>query len=78
MLQLWVRMPPQRKVDLVLDAGPTRYNKPSTMLKVTADGYELVRAGVYDERIIERMLRTVERNIEEREAKAKSSGPGAA
>lgn len=46
------------KVDLVLDAGPTRYNKPSTMLKITADGYELVRAGVYDERIIERMLRT--------------------
>jgi len=49
------------KVDLVLDAGPTRFNKPSTMLRVSdakPGGYELVRAGVYDERIIERLLRT--------------------
>jgi len=46
------------KVDLSLDAGPTRFNKPSTMLKVKDKGYEIVRAGVYDERIIERLLRT--------------------
>jgi len=49
------------KVDLSLDAGPTRFNKPSTMLRVTENGhggYEIVRAGVYDERIIERLLRT--------------------
>ena len=49
------------KVDLALDAGPTRFNKPSTMLKVKPErqgGYEIVRAGVYDERIIERLLRT--------------------
>ena len=46
------------KVDLALDAGPTRFNKPSTMLKVRRDGYDIVRAGVYDERIIERLLRT--------------------
>jgi protein-tyrosine phosphatase len=46
------------RVDLSLDAGPTRFNKPSTMLKVKVDGYEIVRAGVYDERIIERLLRT--------------------
>ena len=46
------------KADLVLDAGPTRFNKPSTMLKVRPDGYDIVRAGVYDERIIERLLRT--------------------
>ncbi len=46
------------KVDLALDAGATRFNKPSTMLKVKAEGYEIVRAGVYDERIIERLLRT--------------------
>jgi hypothetical protein len=46
------------KVDLVLDAGPTPYNKPSTILHVRPDRYELVRAGVYDERIIERLLRT--------------------
>src|SRR5204862_7741897 len=46
------------KVDLILDAGPTPYNKPSTILRVKPEGYELVRAGVYDERIIERLLRT--------------------
>jgi protein-tyrosine phosphatase len=46
------------KVDLVLDAGPTRYSKPSTLVDVSGEKYEIVRAGVYDERIIERMLRT--------------------
>src|SRR5438477_2403037 len=46
------------KVDLILDAGPTPYNKPSTILHVKPDGYDIVRAGVYDERIIERLLRT--------------------
>lgn len=42
----------------VVDAGPTRFNKPSTLLRVKGGGYELVRDGVYDQRIIERMLRT--------------------
>lgn len=45
-------------VDLAIDAGPTRYNKPSTLLRVYADRYEIVRAGVYDERIIRRQLKT--------------------
>jgi len=46
-------------VDFVLDAGPTRFSRPSTILRVKGDaGYEVVRAGVYDERIIERLLRT--------------------
>lgn len=45
-------------VDFVLDAGPTRFSRPSTILRVKPDGYELVRVGVYDERIIERLLRT--------------------
>jgi len=48
----------EQKVELVIDAGPTRYSKPSTILRVKDDGYEIVRAGVYDERIIERLLRT--------------------
>lgn len=47
-----------RQADLVLDAGPSRFNKPSTLLKVTGERYELVRAGVYDQRIIDRMLKT--------------------
>jgi L-threonylcarbamoyladenylate synthase len=46
------------KVDLIFDAGPSRYNKPSTLLRVHANKYEIVRAGVYDERIIEKMLKT--------------------
>ena len=46
------------KVDLAVDAGPTRFNKPSTLLRVFADRYEIVRAGVYDARIIARMLKT--------------------
>ena len=46
------------KVDLIFDVGPTKYAKPSTILKVGADRYEIVRPGVYDERIIERLLRT--------------------
>lgn len=46
------------KVELILDAGPTRYSKPSTLIKVKPGGYEIVRTGVYDERIIERLMKT--------------------
>ena len=46
------------KVDLIFDAGPTKYAKPSTLVKVHADRFEIVRAGVYDERIIDRLLKT--------------------
>jgi L-threonylcarbamoyladenylate synthase len=46
------------KVDLIYDAGPTRYSKPSTLIKVHEERYEVVRAGVYDERIIDRLLKT--------------------
>jgi protein-tyrosine phosphatase len=46
------------KVDFIFDAGATRFSKPSTILHVKPDGYDIVRAGVYDERIIERLLRT--------------------
>jgi protein-tyrosine phosphatase len=46
------------KVDLIFDGGPTRYSKPSTLVKVFADRFEIVRAGVYEERTIERLLKT--------------------
>jgi L-threonylcarbamoyladenylate synthase len=46
------------RVDLIFEAGPTHHSKPSTILKVHPDRYEIVRQGVYDERIIERLLRT--------------------
>lgn len=45
-------------VELVLDAGPTVFSKPSTIVRVNDDSYEVVREGVYDRRIIERLLRT--------------------
>src|SRR5687767_7210174 len=48
----------QDRVSVILDAGPTRYYQPSTIVKVTGDSYRIVRKGVYDERIIERLLRT--------------------
>ena len=46
------------EIDLVLEAGPTRYSKPSTLVKAQGDSYDVVRPGVYDRRIIERLLRT--------------------
>ena len=50
------------KVDLIFDAGPSRFAKPSTIVRVRdgggAGGYEIVREGIYDQRIIERLLRT--------------------
>lgn len=46
------------KVDLALDVGPSRYPKPSTLVKVQGDSYQIVRVGLYDERMIEKMLHT--------------------
>lgn len=48
----------QEKVDLVVDDGPPRYSKPSTIVRVKDESYEIVRAGIFDQRIIERLLRT--------------------
>jgi protein-tyrosine phosphatase len=52
------------RAELIYDAGPSRFSKPSTLVRLmpSENGkpqrYEIVRAGVYDERIIERLLRT--------------------
>ncbi len=47
-------------VNLLIDAGPTRYARPSTVIRVGADGssWDVVREGIYDRRIVERLLRT--------------------
>jgi len=45
-------------VDLIIDAGAPRYAKPSTVVRVKENNYELVREGIYDRRIIEKLLRT--------------------
>jgi L-threonylcarbamoyladenylate synthase len=46
------------KVEMVLDAGETRFSKPSTLVRAGKDSYELAREGVYDRRIIDRLMRT--------------------
>jgi protein-tyrosine phosphatase len=46
------------KVEMAFDAGPTRYSKPSTLAKVNENNCQVIRAGVYDQRIIDRLLQT--------------------
>lgn len=46
------------RIALVFDAGRTRYEKPSTVIRISGDSYQIVREGVFDQRIIEKMLRT--------------------
>lgn len=45
-------------VDLVIDGGATRFSRPSTLLHVKKNDYNVIRPGVYDRRIIDRMLTT--------------------
>lgn len=49
---------PEADVAMVVDAGRTRFSKPSTIVKVEGDAYRVVRTGVFDERIIQRQLKT--------------------
>jgi len=46
-------------IDLVLDAGPCRHGKSSTVVKIGKDGLEILRHGAYDEGQVRRMM-TVE------------------
>ncbi len=46
------------KIDLLLDGGTTRYAKASTIVRVKGDGYEIVREGLYDARILQRFVKT--------------------
>jgi protein-tyrosine phosphatase len=43
------------RFDLLIDAGRTRYAKPSTIVRVVGSSYKLVRKGVYDAGAVERM-----------------------
>jgi len=47
------------RIDFILDAGPTRYQKGSTIIALNGTGFTLVRAGVWDERIV-RQLATLQ------------------
>ncbi len=42
-------------IDLVVDAGRTKYAKPSTIVRVTGSSFEVVREGVYDSGSVARM-----------------------
>jgi L-threonylcarbamoyladenylate synthase len=42
------------KADFILDAGPTRYRKASTIVALNGEGYKVLREGVLDERMIRR------------------------
>mgnify|MGYP005838131711 CR=1 FL=1 len=42
---------------LVIDGGPTRYGKPSTVVRVEGRRVEVIRPGVLDERGVHRLLR---------------------
>jgi len=43
------------EIDLLLDCGPTKYQKPSTIVKIAGDALEVIREGVYEARMIEQM-----------------------
>jgi tRNA A37 threonylcarbamoyladenosine synthetase subunit TsaC/SUA5/YrdC len=44
------------KIDLLIDNGPTRYGKDSTIIDFSAEPWKIVREGVYDGRTIRRFL----------------------
>lgn len=43
------------KIDVLIDAGPTRYRKASTIVSFHRDGHEVIREGVYDAETIARL-----------------------
>jgi protein-tyrosine phosphatase len=43
------------RIDLIIDGGPTRYGRPSTIVRVDGERYRVLRVGVYDERMIEQL-----------------------
>jgi len=45
----------RENVDAVVDGGPTRYRKPSTLVRLDAEGLKVLRPGVIDERILYRL-----------------------
>ncbi len=41
--------------DIVIDAGRTKYGRPSTVLELNGQGYRISRIGVYDDRTVRRL-----------------------
>ncbi len=44
------------RIDLLIDSGPCRYGKNSTIVRCNGDGWEVVRKGIFDSRTIRRLL----------------------
>lgn len=44
------------RIDLLIDSGPTRYGKPSTIVRCEGESCEIVREGIFDSRMIESLL----------------------
>jgi L-threonylcarbamoyladenylate synthase len=45
------------QIDLLIDSGPSRFGKDSSIVRIDGEGWELVRKGVYDERMLARFMR---------------------
>src|SRR5208283_4676730 len=43
------------EVDMVLDDGPCRFGQPSSVVKISGNRYELLRAGVVPEKTLKRL-----------------------
>jgi len=43
------------QIDYIVDAGPTQYSRPSTIVRLDTNGYTLIREGVYDAAMLERL-----------------------
>lgn len=46
------------RVDLMLDEGATKYGRPSTLVELRENGYNILRAGALEPRLIGRLLKT--------------------
>ena len=46
---------PESEIAAALDGGPTRHRKPSTVVRIDGNAYSVVRAGVIDGRIFDRL-----------------------
>jgi protein-tyrosine phosphatase len=47
------------RIDLLIDSGPTRYGKDSTIVDFSAEPWRIVRQGVYDARTLRKMMRSL-------------------
>ena len=45
------------QIDLLIDSGPSRFGKDSSIVRIHRDDWTLVRKGVYDERMLSRFMR---------------------